>query len=717
MHIPFFYVLIFYMKSYLKHFIWFTLITFLFFAPLIFSKDFVFGRDFVHIDYLKLKFLKIHGITLWNTLNLCGYPGIVQHPNFTYIFNLLIFFLRLPLFLKTSFLFHFSLLFSGLYFFLKTLNLNKGAFIGSIIFCFSLRICAKIYAGHYLLLHTFSYGFFSCAFFLKYIKTHKFYYLIFSSIFLSLSIISGHQQFASYFILLIIFIIIFFKPKLSSLYAGSFVICMALLIASYQLFPLLEALKFSPRYKISSDLVFATSFHLPLKHLVCFFIPYIFGNPAKYNYIGRYNFWELCCYAGIIPIIFVFSINHVKEKTKYFSMFLIIFGIIMAISPAISPLRYIYTLKIFSIFRAPARFLFFTLLGLTIITAYCFNNLSSVKNKIRQRGIIVLLCGLIVYVIFALILKTSSINFLNPGLFLKLKIISYFGFQNLSFILGILFLLLLGSFAFTTTRRFRYLLIILILMDSFFHCTRILKPADRYSRLNPSNLNQLKKVFKFEAPPYRVLALTTEFPATWIANLNLETPAGYVAILLDYYMKFCYGKVINTDNISFASVNEHLFKLLNIKFLIVKNNQKLNKQYLTLYQSDKYKILHFKNGFPRYRAVSSLSKTYPDIKSSFKLINYTPDKIILNFTLSKDGYMVSSDVNYPGWKAKVDGRPAKMAYYLNTFKALNLKKGNHIINFYFLPETFITGSIVSITVLFLLFFTLIILIKKERKLL
>lgn len=75
--------------------------------------------------------------------------------------------------------------------------------------------------------------------------------------------------------------------------------------------------------------------------------------------------------------------------------------------------------------------------------------------------------------------------------------------------------------------------------------------------------------------------------------------------------------------------------------------------------------------------------------------NYSAQKVTVNVRASKPGILLLSDTWYPGWKVRVDGKPAGLLRADYVLKAVHLPAGNHLVEFYFAPVSFRIGAIVS----------------------
>jgi hypothetical protein len=91
---------------------------------------------------------------------------------------------------------------------------------------------------------------------------------------------------------------------------------------------------------------------------------------------------------------------------------------------------------------------------------------------------------------------------------------------------------------------------------------------------------------------------------------------------------------------------------------------------------------------------------------SASIASYDLNEVTLNVTTPKDGYLVLSEIYYPGWNAYVDG--AKKPIYRADWnlRAIPLAGGNHRVEVRFEPESFrrglwITSSTLAVSVLVL----------------
>jgi hypothetical protein len=81
-----------------------------------------------------------------------------------------------------------------------------------------------------------------------------------------------------------------------------------------------------------------------------------------------------------------------------------------------------------------------------------------------------------------------------------------------------------------------------------------------------------------------------------------------------------------------------------------------------------------------------------------------PDRVTVQAITDRPGWLVLSDIWYPGWLVRVDGKTASLLRANYLFRAVRLEPGEHRVEFVYSPASFWTGLAVSLaTVLFLCF--------------
>jgi hypothetical protein len=106
-------------------------------------------------------------------------------------------------------------------------------------------------------------------------------------------------------------------------------------------------------------------------------------------------------------------------------------------------------------------------------------------------------------------------------------------------------------------------------------------------------------------------------------------------------------------------------------------------------------ILEEHHGLPR----NNPSKVEKSLVASWSILDYDTDSIRIKAESNKSGYMVLSEIFYPGWNATVNGNhvPVMCGNYL--FRVIPLVKGYNDIHLYYRSWPFRIGLVVSLITL------------------
>jgi hypothetical protein len=82
-----------------------------------------------------------------------------------------------------------------------------------------------------------------------------------------------------------------------------------------------------------------------------------------------------------------------------------------------------------------------------------------------------------------------------------------------------------------------------------------------------------------------------------------------------------------------------------------------------------------------------------------QIVERLPGRLVLEVDTDADGVLVLSEIDYPGWQAKVDGRPAPILRANTILRALPLPAGQHRVEMVFRPWTVYVGLVLSVLTL------------------
>ncbi len=101
------------------------------------------------------------------------------------------------------------------------------------------------------------------------------------------------------------------------------------------------------------------------------------------------------------------------------------------------------------------------------------------------------------------------------------------------------------------------------------------------------------------------------------------------------------------------------------------------------------------------RPVSAVGLGEPGLMDA-TIVEYHPERVIIDAALSEPGYLVLTDSWYPGWQVTVDGEPDTVCRADLLFRAVPLNAGEQRVVFHFRPRTHGVGAGLSVLGLALL---------------
>jgi hypothetical protein len=73
------------------------------------------------------------------------------------------------------------------------------------------------------------------------------------------------------------------------------------------------------------------------------------------------------------------------------------------------------------------------------------------------------------------------------------------------------------------------------------------------------------------------------------------------------------------------------------------------------------------------------------------LRTHAPCRVEVHAHAPDGGFLVLGDVNYPGWRAAIDGRPAQVYQTDYVLRGVAVPPGDHVVTFRFRPTSFYLG--------------------------
>jgi hypothetical protein len=78
-----------------------------------------------------------------------------------------------------------------------------------------------------------------------------------------------------------------------------------------------------------------------------------------------------------------------------------------------------------------------------------------------------------------------------------------------------------------------------------------------------------------------------------------------------------------------------------------------------------------------------------------RIVEYEPERVVVEARLDRDGFLVLHDVYDPGWSARADGRELTVYRANGAFRAVRLPAGTHRVEFRYRPRSFYAAAAVS----------------------
>ena len=682
-------------------------------------------------------------IPLWNPYNCCGSP-LAPHWTF-YPATLLYVLFPLPFAFNLDTLLHLCLAAMGMYCFVRFI---KGSFFSGlcagIVYGLGGYFIDQINAGHQIY-YLYANSLLPWLFFFveKSFHERRLRNLSFSGIVLGLQILSGDIQnsyYAAMFISIFYFLRVAFhaapeeKTEKPFRKISAFLILpiVSFGIGAVQILPSIELLTQSLRSE--KTFKFATSFSFPPQNFFTFLVP---KNAGVINTAN----WEFTGYIGILGLILaiiglVFSKN--RQMTRIMAIILIIAATVMLgrYTP-VYQLFYNYIPGIAN-FRFPCRSIIMMVFCLSVLAGLGASHIDSSR---LTRNFFLVLSGL-GFILGGVLLwgaKTFCIPLLSSSFLLA-------GGLLVSAFISLLL------FPFFRSMKIAHIIVIGILFLDLYLCFAHIVPVKNIQ--NILQKNSIETFLEKKAPISRIM-LPVLFPdkntGSGVGGVRAMghryfDANGYMMVLIKDYVTFIMqmaglpAKPKKTHWLDNPELFNHdrvfTSRILNIKYALIPGNKKWQMlesndvfpracivhdviflpdmasqlDYLQDPQFDpRTKVLLLTDDKEKARSNVSINvngdNTGPNgRKSAAHIVEYLPNRIELHTDSSQDGFLILSEIFYPGWMAYVDGKkvPVFRADYL--LRAVPLTEGRHHVIFVYRPISFIAGGgITMVTFLLILF--------------
>lgn len=553
--------------------------------------------------------------------------------------------------------------------------------------------------------------------------------LFFLGISIAFSVFAGQLQYTGYGLIVLSGFILYYgflqKTKLRD-YIFLFVsIALGILLSSIQLLPALEFFSYSTRAALHSHFVFSTDLLFP-NNLFRLFSPDFFGHPTERNLTLGYI--ESSGYFSIVSFFFALYAIIFSWKNKIVRFFAVVFvaAAVLALKGPAAELLYFLKLPLITN-GSGGRIFALVMFSGPILAAFGLEEF--LRGKIKKN----ILSLTAFSAIFAL------------GIFLNYKRPLFF--HDLRFSLEIFGIFLVASFIFLFWNKkskllakiFATFLIALIFFDLFrfgyryltFSNPKFLYPGTQITKyINQSSKHTLPRSFGVTEPeigtylglysleayipfypqrsadllqtlqklPVHRNATDNKYYLTYDPNLKYAldfTGVAYVAGPKDFSPTFSY---LYTGQ--FAASFQKIISDSRLDLYVNKDALPrfgLFYKYKVANSSEELKIISQRSFDPKTEVLleEKLPNEFTNGTGSAKLISSNVNSQTFEVSTDKPALFYISDTYFPGWTAKINGKPTKIYRANYNFRAALVPAGRSKIEFSYLPTHFQLAILIS----------------------
>lgn len=719
--------------------------------------EFVAHKEFIASDVVRQIFpwrilamdqLREGSIPLWNPYAFSGTPLIANLQSAVfYPVNILFFVLPDVTAWVTYVLLQPFLAFCGMYLFIRSLGLTRWAacmagiffaFISYTMIWFELGV-----VGHTAL--WLPYTLFGLT---KWSTQKKPMYLLLTAFAVGCSILAGHAQTAVYLLLTSCAYYVFVSPSKSvvGLLKQSWWIILGVCLAGIQLIPTLELLSLSARNAETSKEVFYRM-QLPFQHLVMFFIPDYFGNPAVNNFWGAdYN--EFISFVGVVSLLFMvvglYTYKH--NKTVLFFVGLSLTALVFALPTPLSNMLQILQIPVLGT-GIPARAVFLLQFSAVVLAAF------GIEAYVTKKKLSLIPIGIAVGLYAAIWLVTGILTFTttDPTFAAHLRV----SIRNMILPTGIAIAVggLLIVSRFMPSKKV-IVLVICIVLAGFEYGYMFSKylPFSPSSFVFPrhplvTKLQEMPPATRFYG--YESANVSANFPTAW----RVQSPEGYDPLYIKTYgelfyavEKGSYDPLIPRSDARFVpstpktdpQTKRLLLNLLGVSVIVDSQHRSMfpdapdagkfpTERFHFFWQKDIWKMYSNTEALPRAAVFYDYEVQTDDQSGLRRLVSaqfpyrtrlvvherptftperlpitpaditrYTANEVTIRAKAIRPGLVFLSDAYYPGWNAYVDGVKQPMYRSDIALRSVPVPAGEHTVIMKYEPLSFLIGAIMTI---------------------
>jgi hypothetical protein len=719
------------------------------------SGEALYGADFVLYFHPLKDFIRDHvlshgTIPLWNPYQFSGTPLVANiQASLFYPLGFLFYLMPSDQAYGYTVVMHCLLASVFMYSFMRTASVSRGgSLLSAFVFTFSGFFMGHLYAGHLTFIQNYIWIPLVYRYLYMFVQTRRLLFAVVAGLVQGIQILGGFPQIAFYTILGGAGFLCFhgslslkarrWGDALRTALGILIVLLAGFGLSAVEVAPTLEFAKLSTRGE-GLNYAMATYESLHPKELLSFLIPDIFGNAVDQTYWKSrdiWHFWESCGYVGMLPLCLAFVRTGEQSLRRLRTFFLVLIGLALALALGkYNPLYpWVYRLPGFSSFRIPAQILFLYIFGVATVSGIGLDQVQK-GTWTWSRGFIpfMVLVGCVLAVFFMGLHFYSYRFFLNLFRGFSEGPVTHANLHGLYERIGhsintaTLFFCCASAFLIASkriplgSRTIPLLVFALVTVDLLPFGEQLIKTYQFIT--SPDKAAMLSQLSRTPVQG-RVVTMDPRFRTNDGLQYRFPSILGYDPLMLKRYadyVLFSQGYPPDQHVVNLSGIHDpeaKLLKLLNVRQVVAggrvysvdpelpyanfvnKLVLKPREEVLAYMQSADYN--------PKDSVVvedKDIMRAAPGtlhqegLVASCAVTGYANDKITVKTQSNSAGYLVLSEVFYPGWTAKVDGRKRDVMRGNYLFRVIPLEKGDHDVTLYFVSWPFRAGSVISLATL------------------
>ena len=474
-------------------------------------------------------------------------------------------------------------------------------------------------------------------------------------------------------------------------------ILLAVLIAAPLLLPMLQFTSLSTRGLLTqADNLFLS---LSPTDLLGFFFPDIGGYAEWVIYSGGLSTFILLCSVFI---------KRLRKKT-FFWVLLLVLSVSYSLGDHLLINQIITRLPGMDLLRVPGRVMFIGGLCVSVLAAYLLHFLTDNKNELTNREKKTINLGLMAIILFVVVINAAVLLFTS-------ELQKEFLWGGLACLLESVFLKI-----FLRTKKNLWLAVIILIFVIDLTGVNYLGLNFRSKCEVNSEGAEAAVYISSQTGLFRVYSPSYSIPQQTAALFHLQLVDGIDPLqLVDYvnYMEKASGVPQKgysvtlppfsdgdpkTDNKSYLPDPKQLGKL-NVRYVVA--GFPLDVEGLRLIKETEIDYIYENQEYlPRAWVQEADQETGEGLISAAALTSSShPNEIRID--AEGPGQLVISEINYPGWKAEVNGKPAEIISK-DIFRSVMLESGKNEVHLFYFPSLVLLGLGLSLLGWMFLYFGII----------